>query len=85
VIALAGLTSATPAVDLNTVVQKELRVLGSFAYTAADSTEAFRLLSGGHVRVAPLVSHRVPLSRVAEAFATQHAAEGSMKVVVLPD
>jgi threonine dehydrogenase-like Zn-dependent dehydrogenase len=35
--------------------------------------------------VAPLVSHRVPLSRVAEAFATQHAAEGSMKVVVLPD
>jgi hypothetical protein len=35
--------------------------------------------------VAPLVSHRVPLSRVGEAFETQHAVDGSIKVVVLPD
>lgn len=66
-------------------MQKELRLLGSFAYTPADSTEAFRLLSEGHVQVAPLVSHRVPLSRVAEAVATQHAVDGSVKVVVVPD
>lgn len=84
-VSVAGLTSTTPPVDVNTVVQKELRVLGSFAYTGPDATEAFRLLSEGRVRVAPLVSHRVPLSRVADAFATQHAVDGSVKVVVLPD
>jgi threonine dehydrogenase-like Zn-dependent dehydrogenase len=84
-VAVAGLTSTTPTVDVNTIVQKELRVIGSFAYTPADSTEAFRLLAGGHVQVAPLVSHRVPLSRVDEAFTTQHAVDGSVKVVVVPD
>ncbi|MHA6627233.1 zinc-dependent alcohol dehydrogenase [Pseudonocardia sichuanensis] len=83
-IALAGLTSSTPPVDVNTVVQKELRLLGSFAYTASDAREAFRLLAEGLVEVAPLVSHRVPLARVGEAFATQHAVDGSVKVVVLP-
>jgi threonine dehydrogenase-like Zn-dependent dehydrogenase len=84
-ISVAGLTSRTPPVDLNTVVQKELRVIGSFAYTAPDSVEAFRLLADGHVPVGPLVSHRIPLSRVGEAFDTQQTVEGSVKVVVIPD
>lgn len=84
-ISAAGLTSSTPAVDLNTVVQKELRVLGSFAYTVPDSVEAFDLLSSGRVDTAPLVSHRIPLSRVGEALDTQQGVDGSVKVVVIPD
>lgn len=84
-ISIAGLTSETPRVDLNTVAQKELRLLGTFAYTPPDAAEAFRLLSEGQVQVAPLISHRVPLSRVEEAFATQHAVDGSVKVVVVAD
>ncbi|MEU7814803.1 alcohol dehydrogenase catalytic domain-containing protein [Pseudonocardia sp. NPDC049154] len=84
-VSIAGLVGASPPVDLDTVVQKELRLLGSFAYTGPDATEAFRLLADGLVDVAPLVSHRVPLSRVAEAFGTQHAVDGSVKVLVLPD
>jgi threonine dehydrogenase-like Zn-dependent dehydrogenase len=83
-VALTGLTSSTPPVDVNTVVQKELRLRGSFAYTADDAAEAFRLLALGEVRVAELVTHRVPLARVAEAFAAQHAVDGSIKVVVVP-
>ncbi|MBB3082431.1 zinc-dependent alcohol dehydrogenase [Geodermatophilus sabuli] len=82
-ISIAGLTSETPRLDLNTVAQKELRLLGSFAYTPPDSAEAFRLLAEGEVQVAPLVSHRVPLSRVDEAFEAQHAVDGSVKVVVV--
>lgn len=83
-IALAGLTSTVPPIDVNSVVQKELRLLGSFAYTADDAREAFRLLAEGQVAVTPLVSHRVPLARVGEAFATQHAVDDSVKVVVVP-
>ncbi|WP_214402564.1 zinc-dependent alcohol dehydrogenase [Pseudonocardia lacus] len=83
-IVVAGLTSRTPPLDVNTVVQKELRLRGSFAYTADDAAEAFRLLAEGHVRVDDLVTHRVPLARVAEAFAAQHAVDGSIKVVVIP-
>lgn len=84
-VALTGLSGHRPAVDLDTVVQKELRLRGTFAYTGDDATEAFRLLLDGEVDVAPLVTHRIPLSRVAEAFAAQHATDGSVKVVVLPD
>jgi threonine dehydrogenase-like Zn-dependent dehydrogenase len=84
-LSLAGLTSRTPEVDVNTVVQKELRLLGSFAYTAPDSAEAFRLLAEGHASVRELVSHRVPLSRVTEAFEAQHAVDGSVKVIVIPE
>lgn len=83
-VALAGLTSSTPPVDVNTVVQKELRLRGSFAYTAEDAAEAFRLLAQGHVRVGDLITHRVPLERVGEAFTAQHAVHGSIKVMVLP-
>lgn len=83
-ISLAGLTSSTPQVDVNTVVQKELRLLGSFAYTAADAQEAFALLRDGRVQVLPLISHRVPLAEVASAFEAQHDVAGSIKVVVVP-
>ncbi|GAA1386036.1 2,3-butanediol dehydrogenase [Pseudonocardia kongjuensis] len=84
-VVLAGLAGHVPPVDVDTVVQKELRLRGSFAYTADDGAEAFRLLTGGAVDVTSLVSHRVPLSRVGEAFAAQHAVDGSVKVVVVPD
>ncbi|GEL23859.1 alcohol dehydrogenase [Pseudonocardia sulfidoxydans NBRC 16205] len=84
-VALTGLSGHRPGVDLDTVVQKELRLRGTFAYTGDDATEAFRLLESGAVDVAPLVTHRIPLSRVDEAFAAQHATDGSVKVVVLPD
>lgn len=84
-VALTGLSGKRPFADLDTVVQKELRLRGTFAYTGDDATEAFRLLVDKQVEVAPLVSHRIPLSRVDEAFATQHATDGSVKVVVLPD
>jgi 2-desacetyl-2-hydroxyethyl bacteriochlorophyllide A dehydrogenase len=83
-VVLAGLTSSTPPVDVNTVVQKELRLRGTFAYTADDAAEAFRLLAEGAVKVGDLVTHRVPLDRVGEAFTAQHAVHGSIKVMVLP-
>ena len=67
------------------MVQKELRLLGSFAYMAADAQEAFGLLRDGRVSVLPLISHRVPLSQVASAFEAQHDVAGSIKVVVVPD
>lgn len=84
-VSLLGLASRLPAVDVNAVVQKELRVLGSFAYTGDDTREAFRLLSEGAADVSPLVSHRVSLSRVSDAFEQQHDTAGSIKVMVYPD
>lgn len=84
-VAFLGLVRERPRVDLNAVVQKELRLRGSFAYTADDAREAFRLLSEGHVDVTGLVSHRFPLSAVGEAFETQRRADRSVKVLVVPD
>ena len=80
-----GLTRNRPRVDVNAMVQKELRLRGSFAYTGEDAQEAFRLLSTGSVTVSCLVSHRFPLSAVSEAFECQCAANDSVKVIVVPD
>jgi len=85
VLVLAGLCSTPPAVDVNTLVQKEVRLHGSFAYTVEDAREAFALLREACVDVAPLVSHRIFLSEVDRAFRLQRNVADSLKVMVVPD
>ena len=83
-ISLIGLAGRNAEVDLNYAVQKELRLLGSFAYAPQDAQEAFRLLSARKVHVEPLVSHTFALADIAEAFETQRDPSRSIKVMVTP-
>jgi D-arabinitol dehydrogenase (NADP+) len=64
------------------VYQKDLQILGSFAlrYTFH---EAIALIESGAVDVAPLLSHRMPIERFAEALSV--AASGdALKVQIQP-
>ena len=67
--------------DLQRVFWRELRVLGARVYEPRDFTRAVELLADGTVPAARLVSRVVPLSEVAEGFATLESGQ-AMKVLV---
>jgi 2-desacetyl-2-hydroxyethyl bacteriochlorophyllide A dehydrogenase len=83
-VSLVALSARPAQIDLDTVVQKELRLLGSFAYTALDCSNAFALLARGRLPVAPLISHRFALADITEAFEAQLQTAASIKVMVNP-
>lgn len=67
------------------LVQKELRLQGSIAYTSVDFADAIELLRRGDARADPLITQREPLDRVADAFAIQLEKDRSLKVLVTPN
>jgi 2-desacetyl-2-hydroxyethyl bacteriochlorophyllide A dehydrogenase len=70
--------------DPTTLVQREIRLQGSIAYTSDDFREAVRLLSSGAAEAGPLVTHRKPLDSIGEAFSVQLQKDESIKVLVTP-
>jgi len=83
-VVLVGLFSRAVDIDFNVVVQKELLVHGSFAYTEDDVRQAFGLIASGAVDMASLITQRHPLDDIQGAFQAQLDAENSIKVVVGP-
>lgn len=67
------------------LVQQEIKLQGSIAYTGDDFAEAVRLLSSGEAQAGPLITQREPLAAVSAAFAKQLEKDRSLKVVVLPN
>ena len=63
---------------------EELTVRGSRGSSPNDNKEAVALLERGQVPVTDLITHRFPLSRIAQAFACVRDGEG-LKVIVEPD
>lgn len=70
-------------VNLNPIYYRELTLFGSYSPSPADLREALGFLASGRVRVAELITHRLPLSALAEAVAAvrEHRA---LKVVLRP-
>jgi 2-desacetyl-2-hydroxyethyl bacteriochlorophyllide A dehydrogenase len=67
------------------LVQKEIRMQGSIAYTSDDFGEAVALIARGAVQSAPLITQREPLDAVADAFAIQLEKDRSLKVLIMPN
>lgn len=72
-------------VDAGAVCVDEKTVLGSYSSSIDLSEEVARLVFSGKVDVGPLISHRLPLSSVTEAFelAARPTAR-SLKILVTP-
>jgi 2-desacetyl-2-hydroxyethyl bacteriochlorophyllide A dehydrogenase len=68
---------------LRLVMLRELELLGALAYDD-EFTEAIELLASGKVDLAPLVTHRFPLTELGRAFETQMDADKAVKVLVSP-
>jgi threonine dehydrogenase-like Zn-dependent dehydrogenase len=72
-------------VDLSTIVRGHLDVLGSVANPKGVSGRALTLLGRGLVDVKPLITHRFPLERFAEAWATfLERRDGAIRVMLIP-
>ncbi|MBM9469158.1 zinc-dependent alcohol dehydrogenase [Nakamurella leprariae] len=84
VLSLVGLASKDASININDIVQKEIRVQGSFAYTPADCAYAADLIATKTVDLTPLVSHKFNLDDISEAFETQRQTATSIKVMVSP-
>lgn len=57
----------TAALDLNAFFKGERRLVATYSSAPAEQREAFRLLVTGRLDPRPLVTHRLPLARLAEA------------------
>ncbi|MBM4039407.1 MAG: zinc-binding dehydrogenase [Planctomycetes bacterium] len=72
----------TDAFDLTSVTLDELTVLGTLGF-CWDHKAALRLLSQGKVTVKPIISHRLPLERVAEGIRMlREHAPGVWKIAI---
>jgi 2-desacetyl-2-hydroxyethyl bacteriochlorophyllide A dehydrogenase len=66
------------------LVQKEIRMQGSIAYTGEDFADAVALIDQGKVQAGPLITQRHPLDEIAQAFEVQLDKDRSLKVLVTP-
>jgi 2-desacetyl-2-hydroxyethyl bacteriochlorophyllide A dehydrogenase len=67
------------------LVQKEIRLQGSIAYTGEDFAEAVELLRSGKAQATPLITQRASLDDIGDAFEVQLSKDRSLKVVVMPN
>jgi (R,R)-butanediol dehydrogenase/meso-butanediol dehydrogenase/diacetyl reductase len=63
---LIGIYSTKPEIDFNSVVGREITVIGSVATSPGDLAAAVELVGQGKINVKPLISATVPLSRALE-------------------
>jgi L-iditol 2-dehydrogenase len=71
------------AVDFSALYHRELTIAASYSATPAALREALDLLATGAVRVAPLITHRLPLDAFAEGVRLQRSGE-AIKVIFQP-
>lgn len=68
--------------DPTRLVHKELTVRGSAMVTPEDFRDALDLLATGRVKADPLITHRMPLAELTDAFETQLDPERAVKVLI---
>jgi L-iditol 2-dehydrogenase len=68
--------------DLQKLYLRGIRLIPSYATTEADILEVHRRAASGALRLGDLVTHRVPLARIDEAFRLAGHPDEAVKVVV---
>jgi threonine dehydrogenase-like Zn-dependent dehydrogenase len=82
-VVLVGLFGRTLSLAPDPILTKEVRLQGVYAYRT-EYARAISLFATGQLRASPLISHRLPLERIADAFAIQANPESGVKVMVVP-
>jgi threonine dehydrogenase-like Zn-dependent dehydrogenase len=75
--------AAQLSLDVADLYQRELSVFSTYSSTPAALAEAFDLLAGDRVWVAPLISHRLPLTAFDEGVELQKSGQAT-KVIFHP-
>jgi L-iditol 2-dehydrogenase len=69
-------------VDLQALYLQGIRLVPTYATTEPDIAEVHRQVATGALKLADLVSHRIPLERIEEAFRLAGRPDDAVKVVV---
>ncbi len=83
-VCLAGATLEPSTISSSLIVGKSLRVMGSFDYTWLTYERAIALIASGRVEAIKLVTDRLPLERVQDAFDLVTGRK-AVKVLMLPE
>ena len=78
-----ALVIPSPGIMSLQVVNNDLRISASFAYTSAVWAEVTALLSAGQIRLSPLITHRFPLEVYEEAYQVLRSSSGPRGKVIL--
>jgi|HubBroStandDraft_3_1064219.scaffolds.fasta_scaffold02235_6 L-iditol 2-dehydrogenase len=70
--------------EINRLFKSERRLIATYSSAASEQREVFSWLLAGRLDPSPLVSHRLPLSRIAEAVELA-AGQRALKVLLHPD
>ena len=81
-VGLAG-NNVKAGLPIDDVVNNDLLISASFAYTSAAWAEVTALLSAGQIRLSPLVTHRFPLEAYEEAYQVLRSSSGPRGKVIL--
>ena len=81
-VGLAG-NDVKAALPIDDVVNNDLRISASFAYTSTAWAEVTALLSAGQIRLSPLITHRFPLEAYEEAYQVLRSSSGPRGKVIL--
>jgi 2-desacetyl-2-hydroxyethyl bacteriochlorophyllide A dehydrogenase len=90
VVGVEGVHMRPQTIDSTTALLRELTVTWFYSHSRrgerAEYEIALDLITQGKLQAARLITHHYPLDRISEAFSTadNHAATGSIKVVVVP-
>jgi len=72
-------------VPLNDFWRKEITVLTSYYCGPPDWEEALGLIASGIITVSEMITHRLPLSQVAEGYRLVQEGKDSLKVIIRPN
>ena len=72
------------SLDPNLMYQREVALLGTYSSSPFEFTDALRLIESGRVYVEDLITHRMPLHRLQEAFDLAMEGQDCLKIVVNP-
>ena len=80
---LTGIHARPATVDLLAIVRRKLRILGSHGSRREDWARVISTLERHGDAFRPMITHRLPLSRVEEGFSLAHSRAAS-KVIIHP-
>lgn len=79
----AGVYPGRIETDLNRVMMKELRFIGTYGYVWSTWQRSIKLLSEGKINTEAIISHEFPLDEFREAFRVTQES-GAAKVILNP-